>query len=207
MILFFGMLQGYEVSKKLLDVPVRITPVDKKGTYLALGSDGVQLASSPDEIARINKRGKDKYRLFIRETPVCHKKGKRADSCEKGRNKTKNWNIKKGSNGYLIKSTKEKNMGFRQYCLTYDKGPSGKVEIKKCRLDRRNQLFDIELVEPEKETPKQDGNSNGKPEREEISDEESLTDDSFSSSEEVDIFDPKVGPGKETSEQPRAPSS
>lgn len=223
MILFFGMLQGYEVSKKLLDVSIRITPVGNKSAYLALGSDGLQLASSPDEIARISKKGTKKYRLLLKGTPVCHKSDKRADSCEKGKNKTKNWNIKKGPNGYSIKSAKEKYMGFRQYCLTYDKGPSGKVEIKKCRRDRRNQLFDMEPVEPEKETSKpdekkDDEKKNDEIEREELrekecdcskneadSDEESLTRDSLSSSEEVEIFDPKVGPKKDTPQQPQQP--
>lgn len=213
MILFFGMLQGYEVSKKLLDVPIRITPVGNKSAYLALGNDGLLFASSPDEIARISKKGTKKYRLFMKGTPVCHKDDKKVDSCEKGKNKSKNWNIKKGPNGYSIKSAKEKYMGFRQYCLTYDKGPSGKIEIKKCRRDRRNQLFDMEPVEPEKkddepekkgDEPEKKGDESEK-KGETDSDDESLTRDSLSSSEEVEIFDPKVGPKKETPQQPQQP--
>lgn len=212
MILFFGMLQGYEVSKKLLDTPIRITPTSNKGAYLALGGDGLRLTANPDEIARINKKGSKKYQLFLRGTPVCHKKDKRADSCERGKNKSKNWNIKKGSSGYSIKSAKEKLMGFRQYCLTYDSGQSGKVEVKACRRDRKNQLFDLTPVEPEKEAPEDGEKKDGEREEEKKdgdckkkdadSDDEDLSRDTFSSSEDVEVFDPKVGPKKETPEQP-----
>ncbi|KAL0265864.1 UNVERIFIED_CONTAM: hypothetical protein PYX00_011581 [Menopon gallinae] len=202
------MLQGYDVSKNLLDVPIRITPTSNKGAYLALGSDGLRLTANPDEIARINKKGTKKYKLFLRGTPVCHKKDKGADSCERGKNKSKSWNIKKGGGGYSIKSAKEKLMGFRQYCLTYDNGHSGKVEVKPCRRDRKNQLFDMTPVEPEKETPEDDEKKDGEKKNREKdgdcskkdadSDDENLSRDTFSSSEDVVVFDPK----KETPQKP-----
>lgn len=215
MILFLGMLQGYNVSERLLDVPVHITPVGNKNAYLALGSNGLQLTSNPNEIARISKKGTKKYRIFMKGTPLCHKKDKRADNCKKGNNKTKNWNIKKGPNGYSIKSAKEELMGLKQYCLTYDQGPSKKVEIKKCRKDRMNQLFDIEPVESQQKMPKQDENKNDEVVKKKCdssnsdagSDEEGFARDSLSSLDVMEFCGQNGGSGKVTPQQPKQPPS